>query len=143
MRKIILAAIFIFTNISGATTSKNKDVVFFLTESERLVKECEKETDSKKRYKPLKTLKQSLEIELKKYKKENPLEGNDQEQEVSRFYYTLEPVFDLITKKKITEDDCARATKSVERDDSIGKPEGNKRSPEAQAALQWLSVLCK
>jgi Skp family chaperone for outer membrane proteins len=143
MHKIIFAATLALTSLSVANAGKNKDISFFLAESERLAQSSEKETDLKKRYKPLQTLKKSLESELKKYKKENPQEGSDEEQAVSRFFYTLEPAFELISKKKITEEDCARAVKSVERDDSIGRPEGTKRSLEALAALKWLSLLCQ
>lgn len=91
----------------------------------------------------LKELEKSFETTLTQYEKKNPQEGSDQEQDVSRLFYTLEPAFNLAKLTSKDKKACARARNSVLAGATQGKSEDTPPGPRAQEALRWIELLCK
>lgn len=141
MHSIVFA--FLLASYALAGPAKLKDISFFYADSQRLFKVASSEKSEVKAHRHLKELKKSFEQELAIYKKQNPKEGSDQEQAVATFYYTFDPAFELLEKKKLEPEDCERASVSVRAGDSMGRAEGSPPSREAHEVLEWIKTLCK
>lgn len=141
MHSIVFA--FLLASYALAGPAKLKDINFFYAESQRLFKVASSEKSEVKTHRHLKELQKSFEKELAIYRKQSPKEGSDQEQAVATFYYTFDPAFELLEKKKLEPEDCERASVSVRAGDSMGKNEGSPRSANALEVLEWLKILCK
>lgn len=115
----------------------------FVKESQALISKAEKETDKSKRAPLLEKLKASLEKTLDQYEKQSPQGGGEKEKEISHFFYTLDPAFDLAAEKNKDDVRCEQASQAVRSNNSLGKAEGAELSPDAKEALRWIEVLCK
>lgn len=112
-------------------------------ESQKLNSELKIEKDFVTKSKSLLKLKASMHNTLKAYEKKDPLKGGPKEKEVSFLFYTLEPVFNLASKKSITVSDCDKTKQMVIASDSMGRGENPPLTRSAKEALQWIEILCK
>ncbi|WII70895.1 hypothetical protein QJS83_10525 [Bdellovibrio sp. 22V] len=140
MRAIIFTLVALSFSFAQADLKKVDD---FYKESEAAYQKAAKEKTFAKKSSYLKDLKKSFETTLNDYEKTNPKEGSAQEQEVSRLYYTLEPVFDVADLKTASEKDCDKKEQTVRAHASMGQPEGATLPARAQEAIRWLEILCK
>lgn len=125
------------------TASPLKSVDDFYKESEAQIKKAEKEKDFAHKSKHLQQLHKSLEVALEEYRKQNPNEGSDAEQDVSRFFHALEPAFDISKMKKITAQDCAQKKQWAKTDDRMGRDEEAPLTKPTEETLRWIEILCK
>ena len=127
---------------STADAAELKTVQDFYKESEKLYAQAEKAKSLKKKTGYLKELKKSFDKELALYEKANPQEGPSEEHDVSRLYYTLNPVFELAEKKKLSETDCKQAKIDIAPVDPKSMPD-SPRLPRTQEAMRWARLICK
>lgn len=91
--------------------------------------------------KNLKTLEKELTAAIKAYKLDNPTESTKEEDGISLLYFSLEPVFNLAKKSKITTEDCELTESELlagDRKDDASGPSKN-----VAEALIWQKILCK
>lgn len=137
MLKVILYAALMLALANGNTESD------LLRKSQDAYLKASKETSYTRKAEILKGLEKSFESVLAEYEKLNPQEGSDQEQDVSRLFYTLEPAFNLAKLKTKDKKACARERMSVISGAAQGKAEDTPPGPRAQEALRWIDLLCK
>lgn len=136
MSYVILALLLL-----NAQAAPLKSVDDFYKESQSAFEKAGKETTYEKKSSLLKDLEKSFEAALDQYEKTNPIEGNDQEQDVSRLFYTLEPAFELAKLKVKDKKECARKKQDVLTGDN--QADDTPASPKAKEALRWIELLCK
>lgn len=90
----------------------------------------------------LKDLESELKATIDKYIQRAPELGDKDEEEVSKFYYTLEPVFALKNSKPPKGAPCEKAKHDVELEDRMGRPDSEPLTADAEEAMAWLKVLC-
>lgn len=138
--KMILLAV-LLTSLSAFSDTSPKNVEIFYQESESLLKQAEKKPTTKK-MKLLKDLQKSMQDTLDQYEKKDPNLGSTEEDKISLFFYTLEPVFKLHQKKKITRTECQQVQQEIRTGDRMGRPEDAPASKQALVALAWLETIC-
>ena len=136
MFKIAFALVLLGTQAAPLKTAED-----FFKESQTAFEKAAKETTFAKKGTALKDLEKSFEATLNQYEKSSPTEGDDQEQDVARLFYTLEPAFELARLKDKTKKDCARKKQDVLTGDNQG--EDSPASPNTKEALRWIELLCK
>lgn len=118
-----------------------KTVDDFLKESQNMRKELSKEKVHAKKVKKLGELEKSLNSTLAEYRKNNPKEGTDAEDQVYAFLLNLEPVSKILEKKAPPED-CKKAKFRVRFEERGTVPEDTPLSKGAQEATAWIDLLC-
>ncbi|UXR63681.1 hypothetical protein EZJ49_11420 [Bdellovibrio bacteriovorus] len=118
-----------------------KSVEDFFKESQTAFEKASKETTFAKKVPALQELEKSFEFTLNQYEKAHPTEGNDQEQNVARLFYTMEPAFELAKMKDKSKKDCARKKQDVLTGDN--QNEDSPANRKVKEALRWIELLCK
>lgn len=139
MRAVIFLIIFISATTKAAPL---KTIQTFYAESKNLYTQAEKEKSFAKKTDYLKNLKKSFDKELALYQKNNPQKGSNEEHEISRLFFTLDPVFELADKKNISATECQHARAAIGPVDAKETPEST-RLARTQEALRWLELICK
>lgn len=132
MRFSLVFSLLLTSSLSFAAPKKVAD---FYSESTKLLEGLQGKSDNKLKVKKLNELKASLEATQKEYKKLNPKEGTDAENEVNLFYFTFEPLFDFSKKTSWSDKECVKMESTVK--------ENNEQPNKEQAeALKWLKLFC-
>lgn len=118
-----------------------KTVEEFLKESQNLRKELAKEKDHTKKIKKLTDLEKAINSTLTEYRKKNPTEGTDAEDQVNLFLLNLTPVSTILSKKP-TPADCKKAKHRVRFEERGAAPDDTPLTSGAQEATAWIDLLC-
>lgn len=138
--KMIILTV-LLTSLSAFPDTSPKNVETFYQESENLLKQAEKKSAANK-IKLLKDLQKSMQDTLDQYEKKDPELGSSEEDKISFLFYTIEPVFKLHQKKKITRTQCQQVQQEIKTGDRMGRTEDAPPSKPASVALAWLETIC-
>lgn len=141
MRHQMIILTLLLTSLSAFSETSMKNVEIFYEESENLLKQAEQKPAAKK-MKLLKNLQKSMQDSLDQYEKKDPKLGGTEEDKISLLYYTIEPVFKLNLKKKITRTRCQQVQQEIRTGDRMGRPEDAPSTKPALVALAWLKTIC-
>jgi hypothetical protein len=140
MRLQIIIAIFLFPIFSSATP---KTAAELMQDSQSARAEVSKKKSFSKTAKKLKDFENSLNMTIKEYEKESPLEGGEEEEKVVKFSYRFEGPFNLAGLKSANKKVCEKIRSQIEFEDKTGQTEDAKLSEAAEESLKWLELLCK
>tara|TARA_B110001454_G_scaffold219204_1_gene252269 strand:- start:83969 stop:84376 length:408 start_codon:yes stop_codon:yes gene_type:complete len=135
-----MAYVLLVTVTVSAKTMTFKDV---MKESNRVKKNITSAKSLEQKKDILKKWEAKLQETLKSYEEENPKEGTSEEDLVSKYQISMEPVFDIV-KDQISKVACVKAVHQIELEDRDNtKKDPSLLSSEAKEALAILKLFCK
>ncbi len=136
----LMAYVLLVTVTVSAKTMTFKDV---MKESNRVKKNITSAKSLEQKKDILKKWEAKLQETLKSYEEENPKEGTSEEDLVSKYQISMEPVFDIV-KDQISKVACVKAVHQIELEDRDNtKKDPSLLSSEAKEALAILKLFCK
>ena len=91
--------------------------------------------------KKLKSFETLFNDSLRQYKELNPEEGSADEDQVIKFYYSFEPVFELLAAE-ISKENCKKVSHKISLEDRDAGDVNSKLSVGAEEAIQVLKTIC-
>ncbi|WP_413287558.1 hypothetical protein [Bdellovibrio sp. HCB337] len=119
-----------------------KDYKTFMELSLKSRSEIAKEKIFEKKSLKLKDLEKDFKSAMSEYEKSNPTEGDTAEEKVTKFFFSMEPVFKLASGKKPSSKDCEKTRQQIDLEDRGSRGENAPLTPDAEEALAWVQLIC-
>lgn len=120
-----------------------KDFKAFMELSQKTRSEIAKEKAFEKKSQKLKDLEKEFKSAMSEYEKAKPTEGDDAEEKVTKFFFSMEPVFKMASNKKPSTKDCDKTRQQIDFEDRGSRGENAPLTPDAEEALAWVKTLCE
>lgn len=132
--------IMVFTSLFCA--AKPMTIQELLKESDGVKKKIAAQTTADGKKSELKKFEDVLQATMKAYEADSPKEGTKEEDQVNKFFFSLEPVFEL-SQGKISKAGCEKAEHRIRIEDRDNtKPNPNELSAQAKDAMAVLKLFC-